>query len=45
MLSIVNAVEELGGRDAVGNLMIVLHCNNEQEEEVIATLRAGNCFG
>ncbi|GAX77901.1 hypothetical protein CEUSTIGMA_g5343.t1 [Chlamydomonas eustigma] len=45
MLSIVNAVEELGGTEAVDNLMIVLHCNNEQEEDVIATLRARNCFG
>ncbi len=45
LLSLVGAVEELAGVEAVAKLHVVLHCNDEQEEAVVADLRGKNFFG
>ena len=43
--ALVSAVEALAGPEALQKLTLVLHCNEEQEEAVVADLRGKNFCG
>ncbi|GAX76181.1 hypothetical protein CEUSTIGMA_g3625.t1 [Chlamydomonas eustigma] len=45
LLSLVNSVEALAGAEAVKNLCVVLHCNEEQKETVVEDLKLRGCCG
>ena len=45
MVALAQVVEALGGTQAVQRLHIVLHCNEVQEDRVVADLRSCNFGG
>jgi len=45
LMALVNAVEALGGEGAAQHLHVVLHCNEAQEDAVVADLRARRFCG
>ena len=45
LFSLIGTIEALAGAEATKNVVILLHCNEEQENDVVAELQARNFCG
>ena len=45
LMSLINAVETLAGPEAAKKLLLVLHCNEDQEDALVGDLKSRSFCG